>query len=136
MASAPKIQVTLETLQTIVDALPMPMFLIDRHHRLVLVNDAMCAMTGHPRERLLNRSDYPMPEEQMKVLWPIDDEVFATGQPNENEEVATVGDNAKVLFQRADEALYAVKHSGKRGFLSYDGGAETARSDEQNLADS
>lgn len=119
MSSRPRIRVTVETLQTIVDAIPMPMFLIDRDHRLVLVNDAMCAMAGYPRERLLNRSDYPMPQEQVDVFWRIDDEVFATGHPNENEEVATVGDGTtRVILTRKRLVRLATDQGGEDFILA------------------
>ncbi len=52
------ISATPETLQAILNALPNPVFLIDRKHRLVMVNDAMCDMMGRPREEMVNREDY------------------------------------------------------------------------------
>ncbi|AOV17650.1 hypothetical protein BJI67_11790 [Acidihalobacter aeolianus] len=44
------IMATTGTLQTLLNAIPTPMFLIDREHRPVLINDAFCEMTGHARE--------------------------------------------------------------------------------------
>lgn len=99
--SGSSIRTSLKTLQIIFDALPMPMFLKDRQHRIVLANDAMCDLTGHSRDQLLNRLDLPLPEDQKKVFWEIDDRVFSTGQPNENEELITTADgHLRVLLTR------------------------------------
>lgn len=117
MLSRSEILVTLETLQTIVDALPMSMFLIDRDHRLVLVNDAMCVMTGYPRERLLYRSDYPLPREQIEVFWRIDDEVFATRQPNENEEKVTVADGEIRVILTRKRLVRLATERGEEDFI-------------------
>lgn len=92
---------TTETLQTLLNAIPSPMFLIDREHRLVLINDAFCEMIGHPREDIVDRTDYPLPEEQKNIFWAVDDAVFATGQPNENEEVITIANgDLRILLTR------------------------------------
>lgn len=101
MLSQSSIMGSLESLQKILNALPMPMFLKDRRHRLVLVNDAMCDLTGHRREQLIHRQDLPIPEEQKQVFWKIDDRVFATGKPNENEELITNANGlVRVLLTR------------------------------------
>ena len=81
---------SLEALQDILTAIPYPVFVKDEKHRWVLVNDAFCKMMGHPAEELLYKSDYDfIPAAQADVFWAIDDQVFATGEPNENEEVIT-----------------------------------------------
>lgn len=79
-----------EALQTVIDAIPNPVFMLDRAHRLVLINEAFCTMTGFKREAVIGRSPTEfIPTVQREVFWRIDDQVFETGQPNVNEEVVT-----------------------------------------------
>ena len=78
-------------MQTIINAMPNPVLLKDRFHRLVLVNDAFCELLNQTREDLLGEEGEKIPEDQRDVFWEIDDEVFRTGLPNENEEVLTDG---------------------------------------------
>jgi diguanylate cyclase (GGDEF)-like protein/PAS domain S-box-containing protein len=81
---------SLEALQTIIDVVASPIFVKDREHRWVLMNDAMCKLMGVPRERMLGKSDFDfVPSEQAEIFWTIDDRVFLTGEENENEEEIT-----------------------------------------------
>lgn len=81
---------SVEALQLILDSLPNPVFVVDRDHRLVLINQAMCAFAGRPREAMIGQTGRGLvPQEQLDVFWKIDDKVFATGEPNENEETIT-----------------------------------------------
>jgi diguanylate cyclase (GGDEF)-like protein/PAS domain S-box-containing protein len=81
-----------EALQEILNAIASPVFVKDREHRFVIVNQALCDMLGRGRDALVGRSDYDFqPPEQAAVFWAMDDEVFATGQIHENEEVVTDG---------------------------------------------
>jgi PAS domain S-box-containing protein len=77
-------------LDKIINSIPDPIFVKDRQHRLILVNDAECALTGHPREEVLGRTDYEFfPKAQVDVFWEKDEAVFETGQENVNEEEIT-----------------------------------------------
>jgi diguanylate cyclase (GGDEF)-like protein/PAS domain S-box-containing protein len=79
-----------ESLQKIIDVIPSPVFVKDRDHRWLLLNDSMCEFIGLPREQLIGKSDYDLvPPEQADVFWKIDDRVFSTGEENENEEEHT-----------------------------------------------
>lgn len=79
-----------DTLHSIVDAIADPIFVKDRRHRFVLLNDACCRLIGRPREELLGKSDYDFfPKEEADVFWQKDEEVFKTGEPNLNEEDIT-----------------------------------------------
>ncbi len=81
---------SVEALQSIIDVLATPVFVKDREHRWVLVNQALCEFMGHPRDDLIGKSDHDFLErEQADVFWEKDDLVFATGEENENEEVLT-----------------------------------------------
>ena len=74
-------------MQDIIDAVPNPIFVKDRSHRIVLINASACAMFGHTRETLLTRPDTELfPSDQIKVFHHADDLAFATGGETENEE--------------------------------------------------
>jgi PAS domain S-box-containing protein len=77
-------------LDSIINCIADPIFVKDRQHRLVLVNDAECALSGRSREEMLGRTDYDFfPKAQVDVFWEKDEAVFETGQENTNEEEIT-----------------------------------------------
>ncbi|MDE2490391.1 MAG: PAS domain-containing protein, partial [Elusimicrobia bacterium] len=79
-----------EFLERILNAVADPIFVKDREHRLVLVNEAFCALIGRPRESLLGRADADfMPAAQAEIFARQDDAVFDTGRENVNEELVT-----------------------------------------------
>src|SRR4051794_38282990 len=79
-----------ELLQQIVDVIPSPVFVKDREHRWVIVNKAFCDLMGRSAEELHGRPDDDFfPKEQVRVFWDVDDRVFASGEPIENEELHT-----------------------------------------------
>lgn len=83
-----------EFLNGILNAIPDPVFVKDRAHRWVVMNDAMCSFVRQPREGLLNRPDSEVfPPAQIDVIHRRDDEVLRTGLENVNEEDLSVGDS-------------------------------------------
>jgi PAS domain S-box-containing protein len=77
-------------LESILNKIGDPVFVKDRSHHLVLVNDAECDLTGHRREELVGKTDYDFfPKQQVDVFWQQDDLVFDTGVENVNEETIT-----------------------------------------------
>ncbi|HQT73809.1 MAG: diguanylate cyclase [Acidiphilium sp. 37-67-22] len=93
---------TVEVLQTLLDSLPNPVFLIDRDHRLVLINQAMADFVGYEREAILGRSsEGRVPPELLEGYWRIDDRVFATGESDETEEIVTgAGGQRRIVITR------------------------------------
>lgn len=76
--------------QAVIDAIPSPVFMKDRAHNMILVNDSACEFFGHSREVLLTQLDYELfPAEQVKVFHEADDCVFRSGIAQENEEQVT-----------------------------------------------
>ena len=74
-------------LERILNALATPVFVKDRAHRFMLVNDALCAMVGRTRAELLGKSDHDLfPSAEADVFVRKDELVFATRQENINEE--------------------------------------------------
>ncbi|MCA9537534.1 MAG: response regulator [Myxococcales bacterium] len=91
LADAQAAQQQAETfLSSIIEAIADPIFVKDDQHRFVLLNGPMCDFLGHPRERLIGRSDYDFfPKEEADVFWQKDDEVFRDGGVVINEERLT-----------------------------------------------
>lgn len=86
------LQESREFLGKIVASISDPIFVKDRDHRLILVNEAECALAGKTREEILGRTDYDFfPKEQVDIFWEKDEAVFETGEENENEEQITDG---------------------------------------------
>jgi PAS domain S-box-containing protein len=78
------------SVQTIIDAIPNPIFAKDRSHQIVLLNKSACAFFGYSRDTLLSQSDFELfPAEQVRVFHAADDNVFETGVESENEERIT-----------------------------------------------
>ena len=79
-----------EFLDNILNALDDPVFVKDEQHRWVILNDALCKLTGLSREELIGKNDYDIhPEKEADVFWEKDDLVLKTGQTNINEEEVT-----------------------------------------------
>ncbi len=74
-------------LDSVINAIADPVFVKDDKRRFVLVNDALCAIVGRPREGLLGEDgDDMFPKEQVAVFRKMDAGVLDTGEENVNEE--------------------------------------------------
>jgi len=77
-------------LHGILDSIADPVFVKDRSHRMVLVNEALCRLAGCSQEQILGATDYDLfPKEQVDVFWEMDEKVLETGEENVNEEEIT-----------------------------------------------
>ena len=56
------------SMQAIINAMPNPVMLKDRFHRLVLVNDAFCELLNQTREDLLGEEGEKIPDDQRDVF--------------------------------------------------------------------
>ncbi len=83
-----------------------PIFVKDREHRFVTVNNGFCRFTGHTREELLQKTDYEFfPKEEADIFRKKDEEVFSTRTANENEETLTdAGGNRHTIVTK--KSLY------------------------------
>lgn len=85
-------QLTAETLQEIIDAIPSSLLVKDRNHRWVLVNQALCQTLGRTQAELLNSSDFDfVSKEQAQLFQDTDKQVLATGETMEYEHVLRDG---------------------------------------------
>lgn len=71
-------------LDKIINSLGDPIFVKDRQHRLVLVNDAACKLFGRSRNALIGKTAYDLFPAQLMadVSWKMDEEVFRNGIEN------------------------------------------------------
>ncbi|OEC88099.1 MULTISPECIES: PAS domain S-box protein [Methanobacterium] len=77
-------------LDKIINSIADPVFVKDKRHRWILLNDAFCKLMGYPRKELLGKSDYDfLPAYEASIFWDKDEEVFKTGVENVNEEEVT-----------------------------------------------
>ena len=75
-------------LQGVIESVAAPIFVRDRRHRCVMVNDACCRLMGRPREEMLGQSEYDLlAREQAEIAWRQAEAVFTTGRDS-NCEVA------------------------------------------------
>ncbi len=87
---------SLALLQRVLDTIPDPIFVKDRAHRWIAFNTGFERLVGHSREALLGHSDPDFwPPEQAELFWQMDDLVFDSGEPIENEEQATGSDGVE-----------------------------------------
>lgn len=85
-----------EFLNTIINTIPDPIFVKDRQHRWVVLNEAFSKFLHQPLEKLLEQSDYDVfCEEEASLLHQYDEQVFATGQEHQNEASLTDYTGAK-----------------------------------------
>ncbi|MEG4233864.1 CHASE2 domain-containing protein [Microcoleus sp. Pol11C3] len=79
-----------EFLQSLIDTIPDPIFVKDRNHRCVVLNQAYCRFIGYPLENLTGRTDYDFfSQDEADIFWQQDELVLQTHQPRENEEYFT-----------------------------------------------
>jgi PAS domain S-box-containing protein/putative nucleotidyltransferase with HDIG domain len=79
-----------EYLGKVMNAVADPIFVKDRYHKWVLLNDAYCDFMGYTREELIGKSDFDFfPKEQAEVFWARDEIVFNELKEDSNEEQFT-----------------------------------------------
>jgi PAS domain S-box-containing protein len=77
-------------LDAIINTISDPVFVKDRKHCFVTVNDGFCDFIGQARESLLGKSDYDFfNKAEADTFWEMDEVVFRTREINENEESLT-----------------------------------------------
>jgi len=79
-----------EFLQQVIDTIPDPIFVKNKNHSWIVLNQAYCQFIGYPLEELINKSDYDVfPEPEADIFWQQDERTFMTNKSQENEEKFT-----------------------------------------------
>ncbi|PKL56406.1 MAG: hypothetical protein CVV34_07935, partial [Methanomicrobiales archaeon HGW-Methanomicrobiales-5] len=79
-----------EYLDAVINTLADPLFIKDRNHRFVKLNNSFCQFSGQTREETLGKTDYDFfSKEEADIFREKDELVFQTGKENENEENIT-----------------------------------------------
>ncbi len=79
-----------EFLNSIINTIPDPIFVKDRQHRWIVLNQAYCKFLGRPLEELLNKSDYDVfSAHEAEMFRQQDQHIFDSDQEYENEEEFT-----------------------------------------------
>lgn len=95
-----------EFLNSVIDTIPDPIFVKNKQHRWVVLNEAYSEFLGYPTETLLNRSEYDffIPAEADR-LRQEDELVFQSGENRENEEKFT-DPQGNIRFIAAKRSLH------------------------------
>jgi PAS domain S-box-containing protein len=86
-----KMQLELEVesrknLETVINTIGDPVFVKDRSHRWILVNDGFCQMIGRSRKEVIGKTSYDFfPDETSRRFFEDDDAVFSSRTPHESE---------------------------------------------------
>ncbi|MGA2179953.1 MAG: PAS domain S-box protein [Verrucomicrobiota bacterium] len=91
-------------LNKIINSIADPIFVKDRQHHWVLLNDAFCDFMGHKRDELIGKSDHDFfPKGEADVFAVKDEIVFNAGMENTNEEEFTdsKGNTHTILTKKA-----------------------------------
>lgn len=83
---------------SIIDAIPDPIFVKDREHRWILLNDACCSLIEFSREALIGKPDYDfLPTKRSEELWARDERIFTSGATSlDEDEIA--GENGELRY--------------------------------------
>lgn len=77
-------------LEQIIRFMPNPVFIKDRQHRWMMLNEAFGRLFGSSVEDMLGKSDFDFfPADEAQVFWEQDNEVFTQGKVSVNEESFT-----------------------------------------------
>ncbi|MEB3358251.1 MAG: CHASE2 domain-containing protein [Synechococcales bacterium] len=81
-----ELQKSKEFLHSVINAIPDPIFVKDKQHRWIVLNEAYSKFIGYPIETLINQSEYTfLSEQQASLLRQHDDLAFQTGIEQESE---------------------------------------------------
>ncbi len=103
-----------EYLHQVISRIADPVFVKDREHKFVLVNDAFCSFFAKPPEAFLGKTYLEtLPEEQAVSIWKHEESLFNTGRGTVTEETLKDADgNSRILMTRM--SLLSDKNGGKQ----------------------
>lgn len=88
-----------EFLQQVINTIPDPVFVKNKEHQWIVLNEAYCKLIGHPLEALIDKSDYDFfAKQEAEVFRQQDELVFHSGVAMEHEEELTDAGGATHLI--------------------------------------
>ena len=79
-----------EFLHNVINAIPDPVFVKDKQHRWIVLNEAYCQFIGYPLSELIEKSDHDFfAKQEADTFWQQDQIVFHNGKSIEHEETFT-----------------------------------------------
>ncbi|WP_128255773.1 PAS domain-containing protein, partial [Falsirhodobacter deserti] len=107
-----------EILESLINGVPEPLVVKDRHSRIILMNDAMCALLGRGRDEVLGRTDPDfVPEEQARGFRADDQHVLTTGEERDVEEELTSANGCVQLLRTRKRRVWLPGPTGPEPFL-------------------
>lgn len=86
-------------LENIIDTIPDPIFIKDRKHRWIVLNQALCDMVGYQKQDMLNKSDHDFfVKDEADFFWEKDEEMFRTGEKVEIPEEPITDSEGRVHY--------------------------------------
>ena len=79
-----------EFLNSVINTIPDPIFVKDKSHRWIVLNEAFCRLMGQPIDNLLGKSERDiLSAQQANAFWQQDELTFSSGSEHEHEEELT-----------------------------------------------
>lgn len=104
---------SLADLAAMIEVIPCAILVKDSDHRILMANDAMCALIGHSRAQVVGHFDSDfVPADEVDGFLRADRRVLESGEPEEVEEVLTRGDGSRrtVVTRKARVILDGAPH--------------------------
>ncbi len=74
-------------LESVLEAVSVPIFVKNRQHQFVMINEACCKLLRRPRAAVLGKTnEYLFPTSEADKYYEMDEKIFLTGQSEANEE--------------------------------------------------
>jgi PAS domain S-box-containing protein len=123
-----------EYLDKIINSVADPIFVIDRQHRHVLVNEAMCELSNRTREEFIGKTPFDFfPREQVDVFVKNNEAVFETGKENVSEE--TITDSKGVIRTIITKKSLYTDASGNKSIVGIIRDITDRKKEEEKLKD-
>ncbi|MEB3278156.1 MAG: CHASE2 domain-containing protein [Lyngbya sp.] len=77
-------------LSSVINTIPDPIYVKNKEHRKIVINQAYCKLVGYPMKTLMSKSDYELfPQPEADIFWQQDELAFYLVGEQENEEKLT-----------------------------------------------
>jgi PAS domain S-box-containing protein len=74
-------------LNSIISTIPNPVFVKNKYHTWIVLNEAFCSFMGYKKSEMIGKSDYDFfSKEEADIIWYDDNKVLNTGEESLNED--------------------------------------------------